>query len=240
MHKWLLVGLLATGCVPRAVTERLSALETRVAELERANLSEEDRAAADAITAEAYRRQLLAAEEALDGGDTAEALAIYREVATQAPDPRQRGVAERAVTELSVVGQVVEGWDEVEAWFQGEAPSLDGKLLVVFFESWCPHCRREVPLVDAKVEGRDTGVLLLTRMSHSTTPESMRAFLDENEVAHPVGVIPQDVSDTFAVTGVPAAALIEDGRIVWRGHPARLEGQQLDAFLPRVATEENP
>jgi hypothetical protein len=37
------------------------------------------------------------------------------------------------------------------------------------------------------------------------------------------------MSRRFAVSGVPAAAVIKDGKIVWRGHPSRLN----DAFFKK-------
>ena len=39
------------------------------------------------------------------------------------------------------------------------------------------------------------------------------------------------MSSSFAVTGIPAAALVKDGKVVWRGHPARLDDALLDKLM---------
>jgi hypothetical protein len=39
------------------------------------------------------------------------------------------------------------------------------------------------------------------------------------------------MSDYFAVSGIPAAAVIKDGKVVWRGHPGRLTDDMINAWL---------
>ena len=39
------------------------------------------------------------------------------------------------------------------------------------------------------------------------------------------------LAEYFSVKGIPAAAVVKDGRIVWRGHPIRLTSELLDSWL---------
>ena len=40
-----------------------------------------------------------------------------------------------------------------------------------------------------------------------------------------------DVSKEFAVSGIPAAAIVKDGEIVWRGHPGRLDDDLINKLI---------
>jgi hypothetical protein len=35
------------------------------------------------------------------------------------------------------------------------------------------------------------------------------------------------MSNAYAVTGIPAAAVVKGGKVVWRGHPAQLTDEVL-------------
>ena len=59
---------------------------------------------------------------------------------------------------------------------------------VVFWEIWCPHCRREVPKLEemsAQYKGK-MDIVGLTRLTRDKSPEEVDAFLKENKVTYPV------------------------------------------------------
>jgi hypothetical protein len=39
------------------------------------------------------------------------------------------------------------------------------------------------------------------------------------------------MSEAYAVTGIPAAAVVRDGLVVWRGHPAQLDDPTMTRLL---------
>ena len=39
------------------------------------------------------------------------------------------------------------------------------------------------------------------------------------------------MSAAYAVSGIPAAALVKEGKVIWRGHPARLTDELLEQLL---------
>ena len=89
-------------------------------------------------------------------------------------------------------------------------------------------------MVDDRLGGRDASAVLLTRLTRDATVESVQEFLTTNDVQEPVAYVRQDVADRFGIQGIPAAAVVEDGVIIWRGHPAALEGELLDRVLPAL------
>ena len=65
-------------------------------------------------------------------------------------------------------------------------------------------------------------LLGLTKLSKSTTEEKHTDFIKENNVQYPTAKEDGSLSQYFNVSGIPAAAVIHNGLVVWRGHPARL------------------
>ena len=39
------------------------------------------------------------------------------------------------------------------------------------------------------------------------------------------------LSGAYAVSGIPAAALVKDGKVIWRGHPSRLTDELVQQLL---------
>ena len=127
-------------------------------------------------------------------------------------------------------------WD-IEKWYQGEG-DIDltkGTTLVVFWEVWCPHCRREVPNVKetvSKYGDKGLQVVGLTKVTRSSTEEKVTEFIKEHDLNYPVAKEKDGaLSKYFNVSGIPAAAVVKDGEIVWRGHPARLSDDMIKGWL---------
>ncbi len=172
---------------------------------------------------------------AASAGDVATARDALGRVVAQFPGSRQAKAAERVLKELNVVGKSAPPVSPTK-WLQGSLAYADAPAtLVVYFEVWCPHCKREVPQMAERAEAlraKGVQVLLVTRLTKSSTEDSTLAFLAENRVAFATLVDDHStMSDGAAVSGIPAAALVRDGVIIWRGHPARLDDTLLDRVL---------
>lgn len=230
--------------------DRIAALEERVTALEQAleQRTAELEALVDekmeSVVTELAQREQRAAEEVraitqLAGqGDQLQAKsrldAFFEKYAgTQA----ERSLG-RVQQELEVVGKEAPDAIEVTHAYVGEStpPDLTGKgtSLLVFFEEWCPHCKREVPRLQQTYEKyRDRGlrVLGLTKVTKSATDEKVEAFCAANGLSFPVLKESGQASAYFNVSGIPAAAVIRDGKVVWRGHPARLNEAMIEGWL---------
>jgi len=140
-------------------------------------------------------------------------------------------------TELDVVGKTSPPSWGIEKWFQGENQidlASNKATLVVFWEEWCPHCRREVPkMQELYTSYKDKGLQLvgLTKCSKSATEDKVQQFLTDQKVAYPVAKEDGQASEYFGVQGIPAAVVVKNGKVVWRGHPARLTEAQIQGWL---------
>jgi thiol-disulfide isomerase/thioredoxin len=138
--------------------------------------------------------------------------------------------------EMAVVGKPTPKPWGIEKWYQGksEANLERGTTLIVFWESWCPHCRNEVPKLQAiydRLKGQGLGVVGLTRITKSATEEAVISFIEESQVGYPMAKETGEVAAHFNVKGIPAAAVVKDGQIIWRGHPLRLTDDMLKGWL---------
>ena len=228
-----MVGLLV-GCASKSEVEareaRLDSIEEKLDKVasaparsgKTAGASDEEEKAAAALYGEINK---LMGTDDYDG-----AKAKLKELNSKYGKTRSAARAKRLAAELEVVGKSAtsfagNAW--ADSWFVGDSADVDltsGVDLVVFWEVWCPHCRKEVPKLEemsAKYKGK-MDIVGLTRLTRDKSPEEVDAFLKENKVTYPVAKENGKVAEHFAVSGIPAAALVKDGTIVWRGHPGRL------------------
>ena len=225
----------ATILIGCASNEQVQKLEERVSRLEKAlesgkgGLSAAD-AEKEKKAAEVYKE----VQEAIKGNDFPKAKAKLAEMQKNYGDTRLWKRAERTKSEVDIVGgDAPKEYSGVE-WLQGESDISSGTTLVVFWEVWCPHCKREVPNLEARHNKyKDQGLKLvgLTKMSRDKKQEEVMGFLQDNHVNYPIGKEDGKLSEAFAVSGIPAAALVKDGKIVWRGHPGSLDDTMLEKFL---------
>jgi len=145
--------------------------------------------------------------------------------------------ARKVNEELSVIGRDAPAKWGIEKWFQGEKDidlTSAKTTLVVFWEEWCPHCRREVPKLQAiydDLKGSGLQVIGLTKLTRNVTDEKAQQFLTEQKVGYPIAKEDGTLSTFFGVSGIPAAAVVKNGKVIWRGHPAQLDEAKLKSWL---------
>jgi thiol-disulfide isomerase/thioredoxin len=237
--------LFIAGC---ATSERVQEMEDRLAELE-ATVEKLEAAPPAARTAAAATPEVdTAKEEAavniykeitalLQANKVDEAKAKLAQMEREYSETRAWRRARKTAQELAVVGKTAPPSMNIEQWFQGEGEvniSSSQPTLLVFWEKWCPHCRREVPKLQVmydQFKPQGLQVIGLTKLSRDTAPEDISSFIEEQNVSYPVAKEDGSISEYFNVSGVPAAAVVKDGQIVWRGHPARLTDSMIEDWL---------
>lgn len=216
--------------------ERANALEERVKSLEERLVALESAPKKEAQVAQdesAARRLYSAARRNVSANKYEEAKKDLDKLLKTYPRSKLARSAQQLQREVMIIGQDA-GTLDIEKWYSGEATFADGNLTVlVFWESWCPHCKREVPKLEAtyqKYKGDGLNLIGLTKVSKSSTDEKVEAFIADNKLSYPTAKDNAGkMSRRFSVSGVPAAAAIKDGKIIWRGHPSRLN----DAFFKK-------
>ena len=145
--------------------------------------------------------------------------------------------AKKTQLELEVIGkESPKDWN-IERWFQGEseiALDEDKTTLLVFWETWCPHCKREVPKIQnlyANFKKEGLQIIGMTKVNRSATEEGVAEFIEEEGLQYPIAKEDGNLSRYFNVSGVPAAVVVHQGAVVWRGHPASLSEDLLKNWL---------
>jgi len=164
-----------------------------------------------------------------------EARAAYTLVRDTWPESRSAATAVRRLKEMEVMGQPAPPL-VVDRWLQGEAPVSTPVQVLLFWEEWCPHCRNGLPEMSARAAvwaAKGVQVIGLTRLSKQSTEERVASFYAEHRIAFPTALISNDVSAAYAVTAIPAAAVVRDGVVIWRGHPARLTEGLLERLVEK-------
>ena len=225
--------LLTAGCTDPALEARVTELEAQVKTLSASGA----RPAADAAADKAAGQLVREAHEAMKSGDIDTARAKVKEVKQKYGATRAARSAAQLEGTLSVFGKDA-GALSVDKWYGDKETTFeDGEAtLVVFWEVWCPHCKREAPKLQAtyeKYNSKGLNVVGLTRINKpDCAPESMTVdFIKESNMTYPLAKENGSIAQRFAVQGIPAAAVVKDGKIVWRGHPAQLDDKMIEGFI---------
>lgn len=213
----------------KALNERVAALEKQL-ESVKANLppsQEQEQAATEALRGIGTLMQ---------SGKVIEAKAALDDFMKKHGRTQTAQQAARMVEELSVVGKASPTDWHISKWFQGENDInlAKGTTLVVFWETWCPHCQREVPKLQkmyTDYKGKGLQMVGVTKVTKSSTDEKVAEFISTQKLSYPMAKEDGGLSDYFNVAGIPAAAVVKDGKVVWRGHPASLTDQMLANWL---------
>lgn len=187
----------------------------------------EEQAAATALLDEA--------NDLYDAGDVEGARQRLATLQERYGNTRAMAGAKKLQSNIDIIG-LQPGEPPVIQWFSDPYVMADHRVtVVVFWEAWCPHCKRELPRLAQLEPGwakRGVGLLGLTRITKSSTPDTVRAFIKDNDIHFAMAQESGDWAKRFGVTGIPAAAVVVDGAVVWRGHPAQLTDETITRWAP--------
>jgi len=209
--------------------ESLQKLDERVTELENAPTTEERRVRDEQLAAPLLAK----ARESMAAFQFKEAEATLNEILQKYPKSKVARSAKGYARDVAVIGRDA-GTLDVAKWYTGSAAMDTGNpTVLIFWEVWCPHCKREVPKLEMlyqEYKSRGVNLVALTKLTKSATEAQVQTFIVSQSLSFP-SALEKDgsMSKRFNVTSIPAAAVVKDGKIVWRGHPKYLA----DGFLER-------
>ncbi len=227
------------GHVERKLMEKISILENRLAEQEkRLRKIEKQTEIRDKTALE--REAALVLRSIASSVKKADFSTARKQLATLMKEYGATQAMSRAYRyqrEFLAIGKDAPKDFRVEKWFQGEhEPNLTGDHVSVlfFWEVWCPHCRREMPKIDDlylnnKADGLN--VIAITKVNKSATDEKVEEFIGNEGIQVPILKEDGSLSRGFFVSGVPAAAVVKGGKIIWRGHPMMLSEALVKSWL---------
>lgn len=238
----LLPLLLVLGaCADPELQQRVEQLETEVAALKAAPKAPSVAARPAANAANPRNDEAIAlfraANQLVAANKYDDAKAKFNQLTTEYGDTPAGKSGAKAMIELNIIGKAAQPLG-IEKWHQGNTDIDSGKAtLLVFWEVWCPHCKREVPKLQAthdKYGPKGLNVIGLTKQSKNITDTQVTDFMASANVTYPVAKEAAGAtspSKYYGVSGVPAAAVLKDGKVVWRGHPGRITDAMIEGWL---------
>jgi len=107
---------------------------------------------------------------------------------------------------------------------------LKGQVVVVnFWATWCPPCRKEMPDLDALYQRFENEGLVILAISGESV-DKVRPFIVERNISYPVLLDPgRKVHELFQVEGIPKSFVYNrDGKLVAQSIDMRTRKQFLD------------
>ncbi len=214
-----------------ALSERVATLEKQIETLAKAG------AGGGAVLEAEARTNLAAVQAMISSGKIDDARTKMKSYGVKYASTKVGRSFQRLNQELAVFGKNAPSDWAVEKWFQGESEinlASNEPTVVVFWETWCPHCQREVPKLQAfydSLKGDGLQIVGLTKVTKSSTEQKVEDFIKQKNLSYPIAKENGSASQHFGVAGIPAAAVVKDGKIIWRGHPSRLSEEQLRSWL---------
>ena len=115
---------------------------------------------------------------------------------------------------------------------------LNGKVVLVnFWATWCPPCRKEMPDLDALYNRfKDQGLVILAISDEESA--KVTPFIAERKISYPILLDPgRKVNDAFAVQGIPKTFVFNrEGKLVAQSIDMRT-GSQFLAMLAEAGLQ---
>lgn len=108
--------------------------------------------------------------------------------------------------------------------------SLRGKVVLVnFWATWCPPCRKEMPDLESLYQQYEQKGLVILAISDEETAK-VKPFIDERKITYPVLLDPgRKVNDLFQIAGIPKSFVYNrDGKLVAQSIDMRTRHQFLE------------
>ncbi|MDO4551601.1 MAG: TlpA disulfide reductase family protein [Planctomycetia bacterium] len=133
----------------------------------------------------------------------------------------------------------IKGFLKVEEWYKKAPADLKGKYIFIdFAASWCPVCRREIPILNHWHEkyGDDLVVISIYETGRKEI-DVMPGKYQGKDIQYYVGIdTKRRCANALGVYGIPHAVLLEPqfGAVIWEGLPVQPDFELTDKIIDRV------
>lgn len=106
------------------------------------------------------------------------------------------------------------------ATIEGKAISLkelnDKPTILVFWATWCPHCRTELPIVEKIYKDLHPKGANFIGVSLDDSTATAKKFVQSNHISFPIAVAgsKSNLLGSYSITGIPMVFVIDKGSIV--------------------------
>lgn len=137
------------------------------------------------------------------------------------------------------IGEVLNGPIEIERWVNEPPKDLAGKfVLVEVWATWCPPCRRSLPLLEYFHEKyKDDLVVVSICETDEKALKNMEGPLKFEDLKAPLAVdTHRRFANALGVWGIPHVVLLEPiyGAVLWEGMPTQIGFELSDEVMGKI------
>jgi thiol-disulfide isomerase/thioredoxin len=104
-------------------------------------------------------------------------------------------------------------------------------LLLEFWATWCPPCRKSIPHLNELFEKYKARGLVVIGVTDEDAATVLK-FTEKTPMHYAVAVGDKKLGDLFGISGIPHAMLVDrTGKILWEGHPLELTDALIEKIL---------
>lgn len=92
----------------------------------------------------------------------------------------------------------------------------DKPTLLVFWATWCPHCRSEMPVVEKVYKDLNPKGVNIIGVSLDENSAKARDFVRDNHISFPIAVAGAkgNLLGSYGITGIPTVFVLDKGGVV--------------------------
>ena len=119
---------------------------------------------------------------------------------------------------------------KIDQWLSAQPDSTGKPILLEFWATWCPPCRKSIPHLNEIYEKYKDKNIVIIGVSNEEA-NTVKDFQKTTPLKYANG-ISKELINKYGVEGIPHAFLIgKDGKLVWSGHPMSLKDSDIDGVL---------